>query len=88
MLRLGRVVWHPAAVMPSIKQLPIRMLDTVATCMTTLIIHVITPLVVNLSKYLMAPTYNATISITNTQQIFKNEDHGQTKNITTCKISC
>lgn len=57
MLRLGRVVCHPAAVMPSIKQLSIRMLDTVATCMTTLIIHVITPLVINLSKYLMASTY-------------------------------
>jgi hypothetical protein len=33
------------------------MLDTVATCVTTLVIHVIPHLVVNLSKYLMASTY-------------------------------
>jgi hypothetical protein len=43
--------------MPSIKKLPIWMLDAVATCVTTLVIHVIPHLVVNLSKYLMASTY-------------------------------
>ena len=83
-----RDVGHPRAIMPSDEHISFWMFQNVVTCMTTLIIHVITPLVVHLSKYLMAPTYKVTTSIINTQQIFKYEVHGQTKNITTCKISC
>jgi hypothetical protein len=66
----GRVVWHSGAVMPSIKKLPIWMLDTVSTCVTTLVIHVIAHVVINFSKYLMASTYKETTSITDIQEIY------------------
>jgi hypothetical protein len=46
------------------------MLDAVATCVTTLVIHVIAHLVINFSKYLMASTYKETTSITNIQEIY------------------
>jgi hypothetical protein len=41
------------------------MLDTVATCVTTLVIHVTPHFVINLSKYFMASTCKETTSIIN-----------------------